>query len=91
MKNADVALAFAAGIARSTGNCASTGEEYLLHGNKIAMWHGNAVIFNWCGNYTLTTSAHMNLILRALGSEERVSSAEARNNSHTAFSVKGER
>lgn len=87
----DVAVAFNNGIARVAGNAVSTGEEYLLFGKKIAMWHNGAVIFHWCGYYTRTTADHMNNILRALGAEERVSYATARDESQTVFTVKIER
>ena len=63
--------------------------EYRLHGNVIASFYPDegkrTVTFDWCGWYTPTTAAHMNEILRAMGSTIRVSYSQARNSGATTF------
>jgi len=74
-----VAEAFAARTSARCHNATTDGVEYLLHGHKIAERITPTVFrFNWCGWYTPTTAAHMNDILRAIGSGLRVSYTAAR-------------
>lgn len=80
-----VADAFAAGKPAKCHNAKTCGQHYLLHGNEIATrMPDGSVHFSWCGWYTPTTAAHMNSILRALGSG-RVSYAKHRDERISQF------
>lgn len=74
------ALAFTKGLSARTGNSRTDGTTYWLHGSAIAVKHHqhHIVRFDWCGYHTPTTDNHMNAILRAMGSDLRVSYAQAR-------------
>jgi hypothetical protein len=65
--------------------------RYELHGNCIASFDDNAsprvLAFDWCNWYTPTTAAHMNEILRAAGSTQRVSYAQARDSQTRTFTM----
>jgi len=62
--------------------------RYDLHGNTIARITGAcSIAFDWCGWYTPTTAAHMNEILKAAGSNMRVSYAQARDSGATTFTA----
>lgn len=79
MNIARVAAAFAAGKSAQCHNAYTNGRDYFLHGHRIASHgdDGNVVRFDWCRWYTKTTANHMNHILRAVGSNQRVSYAAA--------------
>lgn len=76
------AQAFAKGLSARTSNSHTDGTKYVLHRSVIArkLSHGDqhVVRFDWCGYHTPTTANHMNAILRAIGSDPRVSYAQAR-------------
>jgi hypothetical protein len=85
MTKDELARAF---VARKPGKChnASTGGDvYTLHKSPIAVHEGSAVVFFWHGYYTTTTASHMNAILKAIGSDMRVSYAKARDTGATTF------
>ncbi len=69
MKNRDVARAFAEHRAAKAGNARTDGQTYWLYGNPIAQRHdaSGTVHLDWCGHFTVTTRAHMNLLLDELG------------------------
>jgi hypothetical protein len=75
----ETANAFIAGRAARCHNATTDGKVYWLHGHAIATRNAdNTITFDWCGWFTVTTAAHMNAILRAERSNERVSYAMAR-------------
>ena len=61
---------------KSSGNCSSTGEDYLLHGHCIAWWNYGKekpeIHFNLRGWPTVTTRDRINGILELLDSKYRV-------------------
>ena len=61
---------------KASGNCQSTGEDYLLHGHAIAWWNYGSVKpeihFNMRGYPTVTTRDRINGILELSGSSYRV-------------------
>lgn len=79
--------AFANRTKGSCHNAATDGQRYYLHGSIIARRRTCGVEFHWCSWYTPTTVKHMNKLLEALGSDLRVSYAEARDNAATSFYV----
>ena len=70
------ALAFLNHVKKSSGNCWSTGEDYLLHGHCIAWWNYGKekpeIHFNLRGYPTVTTRDRINGILELAGSSYRV-------------------
>lgn len=76
------ALAFTKGLDARASNCRTDGLTYWLFGHAIAGKHlagkHRVVRFDWCGHHTSSTARHMNAILRAMGSDLRVSYAQAR-------------
>ena len=79
------AQAFVNGKSAKCHNAKTDGESYTLHRSIIASRNLGTVTFNWCGFYTRTTAAHMDEILRELGSPRRVSYAQARDKQETGF------
>jgi hypothetical protein len=77
--------AFLAGKAKKSGSASSDGENYFLHGNKIASRKGSNIEFDWVGWHTPTTANHMNTILHHMGANERVSYAQHRDNGTDKF------
>ena len=61
---------------KSSGNCCSTGDDYVLHGHSIAWWsYGREkpeIHFNLRGYPTVTTRDRINGILELLASQYRV-------------------
>jgi len=61
---------------KASGNCWSTGEDYLLHGHCIAWWNYGSVKpeihFSMRGYPTVTTRDRINGILELSGSSYRV-------------------
>lgn len=69
-----VAEAFAKGLTAKSHNSSTNGTAYYLHGHRIAeKVDAHHVRFDWCGWYTPTTANHMNYLLRAIGSQIKVS------------------
>ena len=72
----ETAQAFLNHTRKSSGNCLSTGEDYLLHGHCIAWWNYGKekpeIHFNLRGYPTVTTRDRINGILELLGSQYRV-------------------
>ena len=70
------ALAFLNHVKKTSGNCCSTGEDYLLHGHCIAWWNYGKekpeIHFNLRGYPTVTTRDRINGILELAGSSYRV-------------------
>ena len=70
------ARAFIDHYKKTSGNCQSTGEDYLLHGHAIAWWNYGSVKpeihFNMRGYPTVTTRDRINGILELSGSDYRV-------------------
>lgn len=94
MPNTDkTAWAFVTGKPAKCHNAHTDGTSYVLHTSPIvtkvtdpttgAMHYA----FYWHGYYTRTTAAHMNKVLKAMGSHKRVSYAEARDSRATMFVV----
>jgi hypothetical protein len=83
MNTEGTAQAFANKKSGKCHNAVTDGQTYKLHGNTIAEWVNGSVIINWCGWYTSTTARHLNEVLAALGSNHRVSYAQAREERHT--------
>ena len=73
-----VANAFAATKSAKCGNASTDGSAYKLHRTVIALKVQGGVMLNWDGWYTPTIANHMNHILKALGINQRVSYAMAR-------------
>lgn len=73
-----VANAFAKGKPAKCWNASTNGCEYKLHSTIIATRIPSGVTLNWDGWYTPTTANHMNHVLKALGINQRVSYAMAR-------------
>ena len=70
------ALAFLNHVKIISGNCCSTGDDYLLHGHCIAWWNYGKekpeIHFNLRGYPTVTTRDRINGILELAGSSYRV-------------------
>jgi hypothetical protein len=82
-----VAQAFCAGGSASCHNAITSDGVYFLHGNLSAEWKGNTVHLHWCDWYSHTIANHMNKILKAVGSDVRVSYARARDAGTTTVVV----
>lgn len=82
-----VARAFVTRNSAQCHNSSTDGQRYYLHGSVIAQRRTCGVEFHWCGWYTHTTANHMNKILAEMGSNLRVSYAQARDTAATAFYV----
>lgn len=83
---ADVARAFARGEKARCHNARTNGNEYFLHGHRIA-WRepDGAVMGDWCGWHTPTTANHLRHIRDAIGSRASTSYAIARDDGIRAF------
>ncbi len=93
MNTQQLAAQFAAGKRGTSHNAKvitliNGADEYTLHGYTIAkVAEGCSIKFDWCGWYTSTTARHMNAILKAAGSDKRVSYAAAKKAGETTFTV----
>ena len=81
------ATAFVNGELARCHNASTDGSTYTLHKTVIARKTAGGTNFNWGGYYTPTTAAHMNAILRAMGSDCRVPYAQDRDDRTTSFTI----
>ena len=89
MNKSELAKAFVAGREGRCHNAASDGSTYVLHASPIIRRVSPSTYqFYWHRYYTRTTAAHMNEVLRLLGSRApRVSYAQARDSQQDFFVV----
>lgn len=67
MKTNDLAKAFIEGKSGTCHNATTDGENYYLHGHRIA-WKKNTFVFgDWCGYHTRTTANHLKHIAKHCG------------------------
>ena len=78
MTKTELARAFVKGRNGTCHNAHTDGQTYWLHGHPIVVKEGKSYVFYWHGFYTMTTASHMNEVLKALGSNIRMSYANAR-------------